>query len=370
MSPLFSSFSLGDLELKNRIVMPALTRRRCDPADGIPNDLLLEYYLQRASAGLIITETTAISRQGNPWSGTACLYDNAHAAGWRRITDALHDVGTPVFVQLAHGGRACDAAFTGMPLLAPSALPMMEYDQTATQLQVKTTPQAMDEDLIRAVIAEFMHAARLAAAAGFDGIELQGGNGYLIDQFLRSESNHRSDAYGGSIENRCRFCLEVVDAILEIWPAHRVGIKLTPVGRFNYMCDEDPKATFSHLLARLDERGLGFVQIPEAENIFGPPLFVDQRAQVEHCARTFRPLFRGGYVANQGLSPEMGARMVEVGEADLIAFGKLWITNPDLVCRLRNGWELHRQIDYGLIFSGGRKGYTDFPRHPSNTVPA
>jgi N-ethylmaleimide reductase len=355
-SLLFQPLRLGDLELPNRVVMAPLTRNRAEHGGAdVASELAATYYSQRASAGLIVSEGTQISRQGQGYVWTPGLYNEAQVAGWRRATDAVHAAGGRIFAQIWHVGRISHVSLQpggGAPV-APSPIRAKTRTFLETGFAEVSEPRALSIAEIAGVAADFGAAAANAKRAGFDGVELHGANGYLIDQFLRDATNQRSDSYGGSVENRARFALEAVDAVLKVWPAGRVGIRLAPVSPANDIADSNPEAIFGHLVARLSERRLGYIHIVEGAT--GGDRNI---APFDYLA--LRRAFSGAYIANNGYTRELAIETLAQGRADLIAFGKPFVSNPDLVERLRRDAPLaapERETFYG----GGAKGYTDYP---------
>jgi len=356
---LFQPFSLGDLTLPNRIVMAPLTRARAG-AYRIPNPLMAEYYTQRSSAGLLISEATTISEQANGWVESPGIYTNSMTDGWRTIVDAIHQKGGRIFLQLWHMGRASHSSFhNGRLAVAPSAIKINgDYIHTPQGKQPYEVPRALETDEVTGVVNDYRTAAARAKQAGFDGVEIHGANGYLIDQFLQSKSNHRTDDYGGSVENRTRFLLEVVDAVASVWPANRVGVRLSPNGTYNDMGSPDFREQFTHAATELDRRGLAYLHVVNGlafgfHNLGEPMTLGD-----------FRKVFHGPLMGNCGYTQETAAEAITSGDADLIAFGRPFISNPDLVERFRHGWPLAQTADMADWYSPtGARGYTDFPSY-------
>jgi N-ethylmaleimide reductase len=352
---MFQPFRLGDLELPNRIVMAPLTRNRATPGTDAANDLTAAYYRQRAGAGLIVSEASQISRQGQGYIWTPGLYSEAQVEGWKKATRAVHDAGGRIFVQMWHVGRVSHTSLqpNGGAPVAPSAIRAKTRTFIETGFADVSEPRALAAAEIAGIVEDYAHAAANAKRAGFDGVEIHAANGYLIDQFLRDGSNKREDSYGGAIENRARFALEVVDAILKVWPAARVGIRLAPVSPANDVADSNPTALFGYLVQRLSERRLAYIHIVEGatqgERDFAP---FDYGA--------LRRSFSGAYIANNGYTRELAIETLGEGRADLVAFGRPFISNPDLVERLRLGAAL-APLDRATLFGGGTHGYTDYP---------
>ena len=352
---LFSSYRLRDIPLDNRLVMSPMTRSRA--VDGnVPNPLARTYYAQRASAGLIITEATQVSPQGVGYIRTPGLHSAEQVAGWKAVTDAVHRVGGTIFAQLWHVGRISHPDFHGGELpVAPSAIAADGEVFTARGKTKMVTPRALETEEIPSVIAQFKNAAENAKAAGFDGVELHGANGYLLDQFLRDGTNRRTDAYGGSIQNRARFPIEVAEAVIGVWDASRVGYKISPNSSFNSMSDSDPIRTFSYLATELDHLRLGYLHVSEA--IAGP---MAAPAEIARAQPVLRKMFNGTVIANGGYDARSGNAAIAHGEADLIAFGVPFLANPDLPLRYLKGAPLNTP-DFATFYAGEEKGYVDYP---------
>jgi len=356
---LLEPFACGDLTLPNRVVMAPLTRGRAG-GERIPNSLMAEYYVQRASAGLIVSEATTISAQANGWLESPGIYTAAMEAGWRTVTDAVHAAGGRMFLQLWHMGRASHSDFQGGNLPVSASAVRIEGDGIHTPLGKKPyeTPRALDTWEIAGVVADYRQAAARARNAGFDGVEIHAANGYLIDQFLQSKTNLRTDDYGGSIEKRTRFLREVVEAVTAEWPAGRVGVRISPNGAFNDMGSPNFREQFTSVAATLDRYGLGYLHVVDGlafgfHELGSPMTLAD-----------FRQVFHGPLMGNCGYSLETAEQAIQAGHADLIAFGRPFISNPDLVERFRNGWRLAEPADTTAWYSPtGAAGYTDFPAH-------
>ena len=356
---LLQPFRLGDLALPNRVVMAPLTRGRAGQ-ERIPNALLATYYVQRATAGLIIAEATTISEQANGWLESPGIYTDAMEAGWKTVTSAVHAAGGRIFLQLWHMGRASHSDFHGgRPPVSASAVPIAG-DGIHTPLGKKPyeTPRPLETWEIAGVVADYRRAAARARSAGFDGVEIHSANGYLIDQFLQSKTNLRTDDYGGSIEKRSRLLREVVEAVAAEWPAGRVGVRISPNGVFNDMGSPNFREQFSYVASMLDRHGLAYLHVVDGL-AFGFHKLGEPMTLVE-----FRKVFHGPLVANCGYSQESAERTIAEGLADLVAFGRPYITNPDLVERFRHGWPLAAPADMADWYAPtGAKGYTDFPAH-------
>lgn len=362
MSSLFDPLDVGDLTLKNRLIMAPLTRMRSQQPGNVPWELNAEYYAQRASAGLIISEATQIAPLGQGYPGTPGIHADEQVAGWRQVTDAVHRADGLIFLQLWHVGRISHSSFhpdEGLPV-APSAVkPSGEVLIADWTMAPYETPRALETVEIPEVIAEYAAAARRAKEAGFDGVEVHGANGYLLDQFLQDGSNRRTDAYGGSIENRARLLLEVVDAAVGVWGRERVGVRLSPYGTFNDVHDSDPVALFTHVLERLSDRGIAYVHMiePRATSAGGGDAILEG---APCTSEIFRPLFDGAFISAGGYDRERALEVVASGRADAIAFGRAFIANPDLPERLQKNTPLN-PYDRSTFYGGHARGYTDYP---------
>lgn len=357
---LLSSYDLHGLPLRNRVVMAPLTRARAGK-ERVPNELMREYYAQRASAGLIIAEATVVSEQGCGWVDSPGIYNDAQEEGWKPIVDGLHVFGTPIFLQLWHCGRASHSSFHGgAPAVSASAVKINgDYLHTPEGKQPYETPRALETEEVMAVVEDYRRAAERAKAAGFDGVEIHAANGYLIDQFLQSKTNQRTDQYGGSVENRFRFLREITEAVLTVWPADRVGVRLSPNGNFNDMGSPDFRETFTYAASELNAFGLSYLHVVDGLAFgfheLGEPMTLPE----------FRAVFSGPLMGNCGYTQETAEAAIAGGDADLIAFGRPFLSNPDLVERFANGWELNPPADVTVWSAPGPEGYTDFPFHPS-----
>lgn len=351
-SPLFESLDIGDLKLKNRMVMAPLTRNRAGEGN-VPQDLNKLYYTQRASAGLIITEASQISPYAVGYPATPGIHSAEQVAGWKNITNAMHAKGGLMFIQLWHVGRISHPSMlpdNALPV-APSAIQPHGEAITYEGMQPFVTPRALELDEIPGVIADYVKAAENAKAAGFDGIEIHAANGYLLDQFLRDGSNTRTDAYGGSIENRMRLLDEVVSAVKDIWPSNRIGVRLSPENQFNDIRDSQPQTTFNAVVDMLSKHDLAYLHVLEGD-ISNTEQHVDYVALRKH--------FSGFYMANNGYTQDLAEQSLQAGHADLIAFGQLFLANPDLVERFARGSTLN-EPDKTTFYGGDAKGYTDYP---------
>jgi len=354
-SVLFSPFQLGDLHLRNRIVMAPLTRNRATKGADAPNDLNARYYRQRATAGLIVSEATQISQQGQGYIWTPGIYSEAQVAGWTKVTEAVHSRGGLIFIQLWHVGRISHVSLQpgGAKPVAPSAIAAKTKTFIESGFADVSEPRALELDEIPGIVADYRKAAENAKRAGFDGIEIHGANGYLIDQFLKDGANKRTDAYGGPIENRIRFALEVTDAILTVWDKGRVGIRLSPVSPANDAVDSAPDKVFGALVEALDARKIGYIHVIEGAT--GGP-----RDYAPFDFAALRRAFSGAYIANNGYTRELAVEVLSQNRADLIAFGTPFIANPDLVERLRLNAPLNAP-NRDTFYGGAEEGYTDYP---------
>lgn len=352
---LFQPTTMGNYPLKNRIVMAPMTRGRAGES-RVPNDLMAEHYYQRSGAGLLITEATVISRQGIGWIDSPGIYTDEMVEGWRRVTEKLKDTGTPIFLQLWHCGRASHSDFHDGALPVSASAVRLDGDAIRTPLGKKPyeTPRALAEDEIAAVVNDYRNAARNAREAGFSGVEVHGANGYLINQFLDGRSNLRQDRYGGSLENRFRFFREVLEAVLEIWPAEKVGARISPNGVFNDMGCDDFRELFLYVAAEIATLNLGYLHVMD-----GLAFGFHGRGEPMSLAE-FRPVFKGTIIGNCGYTQEAAETRIAEGNADLIAFGRPFITNPDLVERFAHGWPLNPAEDMSLWYTPGPEGYTDY----------
>ncbi len=351
---LLSPVKLGPYELRNRLVMAPMTRNRAGRGN-VPQALNARYYAQRASAGLITTEATQVSPQGVGYPNTPGIHSAEQVRGWGLVTDAVHARGGRIFLQLWHVGRISHPSLQpgGALPVAPSAIRPEGEAYTYEGMQLFVTPRALETDEIPGVIAQFRTGAELATEAGFDGVEIHAANGYLIDQFLRDGTNRRTDAHGGSVENRARFLLEVVDAVAKVWGAKRVGVRLSPNSLFNNMYDSDPERTFGYVAERLGRLGLAYlhvVEVDESEKTTGQTVDF----------RRLRDAFGGTYIANGGFDYERARTSLAHGDADLISFARLFLANPDLPERFAKNAPLNTPDDT-TFYGGDDKGYTDYP---------
>lgn len=353
---LFTPLAVGDLVLKNRIVMAPLTRNRARHSDDAPYDIHAEYYAQRAGAGLIVTEGTQISPEGKGYAFTPGIYSPSQIAGWKAVTDAVHAKGGLIAAQIWHVGRISHTSLQedGRAPVAPSAIGAGSKTFDGSDFVDTSVPRALELSEIPRVVADYRQAAQNAKDAGFDAVEIHAANGYLIDQFLRDTSNQRTDAYGGSVENRVRLLKEVVAAVTDVVGAGRVGVRLSPFSNANNVgIDSDTVTTFSAAIDVLNDAGIAFLHMVEGQT--GGP-----RDWPAGALEALRIRFKGVYMANNGYDRAAAITAVADGKADLVAFGKLYISNPDLAERLAADAPLNPLPTSGL-YGGGREGYTDYP---------
>jgi N-ethylmaleimide reductase len=354
VQPLLQPITVGDLKLKNRVAMAPMTRNRA--GEGlVPTDLNAEYYAQRASSGLIISEATQVHPLGVGYPLTPGIHTAAQVAGWKKVTDAVHAKGGKIFLQLWHVGRVSHPSFHNGDLpIAPSAIDPKIDIYTYTGLQKSVAPRAIELSEIPELIAQFRQGAALAKDAGFDGVEVHGANGYVINQFLEDISNQRTDAYGGSVENRARLLFEVLDAVKEVWPENRISVRLSPSGIFNTMGDSNPKALYSHVIERLNHYQLAFL------HLMRPMVPIDGFPHLEKDpVATFGPLYQGTLMANAGYTRDEANEAIASGKVHLVSFGQAFLANPDLPQRFELGAPLNA-ADPSTFYGGDAKGYTDY----------
>jgi N-ethylmaleimide reductase len=353
---IFSKYKFGDLELSNRMVMAPMTRCRAIE-ENVPNPLAVTYYTQRASAGLIITEGSQVSPHGVGYVNTPGIYSPLQVAGWKKVTEAVHKVGGKIFLQLWHVGRVSHPDFLGGELpVAPSALPVEGEVHTPQGKKKFVTPRALELDEISGIIEQFRKGAQNAKASGFDGVEIHGANGYLLDQFLRDGSNMRNDTYGGSLKNRLRLPLEVTEAVTGVWGVDRVGYRISPHFSLYSMSDTNPRQTFSHFAKELNNIGIGYIHM--VEPVGGR---MGATAPDAKLAPIIQDIFEGTLILNGGYDSSSGNEAIEKGEADLISFGVLFLANPDLPERFRKNAPLNSP-DIATFYGGEEKGYIDYPK--------
>ncbi|MDN3648041.1 alkene reductase [Reinekea marina] len=349
MSNLFQPLNVGDYTLKNRIIMAPLTRSRANNPGRIPNELMVKYYRQRASAGMILTEATSVTPMGVGYPDTPGIWTNEQTEGWKPITQAVHEQGGNIFMQLWHVGRISDPCYLGGELpVAPSAIAAPGHVSHVRPLKDLVTPRALSIEEIKNLQNIYRQAAENAKEAGFDGVELHAANGYLFDQFMHESSNKRTDEYGGSIENRVRLLLEIVDVLIEVWGAGKVGVHLAPASDGAGLEDSDPQALFSYVAKQLSTRNIAFIFARE-----------DTREE-NTVGKLVRENFDGVYIANQQLTKETGEQLLKAGRADAVAYGELFIANPDLVERFKEDAQLNTP-NRATYYFNEEVGYTDYP---------
>lgn len=361
MPTLFDKTNFGSIELANRVVMAPLTRMRSSQPGDVPNALMAKYYAQRASAGLIISEASQISQQGQGYPGTPGIYSPEQTEGWKLVTNAVHNAGGKIALQLWHVGRISHTSHQpgGALPVGPSAIKAEGGTFSADWKPVGfETPRALETAEISGIVEDFRRAAVNARDAGFDGVEVHGANGYLLDQFLQDGSNQRTDQYGGSIENRARLLLEVIDAVITVWGRERVGVRLSPYGTFNDMRDSDPVKLFTYILEQLSQRGIAYVHViePRSSGAGGGDAVVQN---MPDTAQLFRAAFKGAFLSAGGYNAENAKEVVAAGLADAVAFGRFFISNPDLPRKIKEGVPF-TAYDRGTFYGGSEKGYTDY----------
>jgi len=360
-TPLFSPLTVGALTLPHRVLMAPLTRARAGQPGDVPGPMNAEYYAQRAGAGLIISEATQVSPQGKGYAFTPGIHSEAQIAGWRQVTEAVHTAGGRIHLQLWHVGRISRPELQpggGLPV-APSAIRPQgakTFISADSGMVDVLEPRALGAGELPDIVEQFRQGARNAKAAGFDGVEIHAANGYLLDQFLRSHSNRRTDAYGGSVDNRLRLPLEVTEAVLEVWGRERTGIRVSPTGSFNDMSDADPETTFGRFAERLGDLGLAYIEV--VEDSFQGNLADGRPEPVIDAIRT---AFDGVYIANGNYDADEAATRIAAGRCDAVSFGRPFIANPDLPERYRRGAPLN-DWDASTFYGGDEHGYTDYPR--------
>lgn len=358
---LFTPYALGDLQLKNRIVMAPLTRTRAENQGKVPNGLMSEYYRQRAGAGLIITEGTFVSEQGQGWYGAPGIYNAEQAAGWKHVTDAVHSSGGLIFVQLWHQGSVSHRSLhNGRSPLGPSPVDPGQLIHVKGGKIPSETPRAMELDDIKQSVTDFRHAAQVARDAGFDGVQIQGGFVYLFQQFLHEATNRRTDAYGGALENRARLLFEALEAVLDVWPSQRVGVKAGPMMNEHgaFRATDETLRTSEYVYRRMASYKLSHMFLMrQMADLTGTPIeHMSGDAVVHH----FRRLYKGTLILNAGISAQHAAHLIAEGAGDLVAFGRDYIANPDLAERIRRDAPLNEpRPEY--FYGSSATGYTDYP---------
>jgi N-ethylmaleimide reductase len=353
---LFTPLKVGAIEAKNRIVMAPLTRSRADNDTDEVGDLHVEYYAQRAGAGIIITEAAQISPEGKGYIKTPGIYTEGQVAAWKKVTDAVHKAGGKIVIQLWHVGRIShvDIQPNGQKPVAPSAIAADMKTFTGEGMVPTSEPRALGIEEMPRIVADYVHATKMAKKAGFDGVEVHGANGYLLDQFMKTKSNKRDDAYGGSVENRARLLLEVLEGVTQAWDGAHVGLRLSPFSPANDIADENPQETFEYVIRELNKFGLAYLHMVEGST--GQSRDIKEGEDFAEL----RKLFDGVYMANNLYDRDMAVSAVEEGKADLVAFGRPYIANPDLAKRLERNAPLN-DGDTKTFYAGGKEGYTDYP---------
>jgi len=355
---LLKEYIMGDIKLRNRVVMAPMTRSRANNTENAPTDLMAKYYEQRASAGLIITEGSQISKRAVGYINTPGIYSTAQVEGWKKVTKAVYDKGGKIFLQLWHVGRMSHPDFHNGELpLAPSAMNPNEKSYTPKGFKDSVTPKAMTINDIKQTVQDFRQGAKNAMDAGFDGVEIHASNGYLLHQFFNRTSNIRTDDYGGSIENRAVILFEVIDEIKKVMPENHIGVRLNPSlhGAFGMTLDEETIPTFDYIVEQLNDYNLAYVHLSE------PFTDVTNVPYAEpNIAKRYRPKYKGALIINNNFDQEKGNKVIEEGLADLVAFGKLFISNPDLPKRFELNDKLAKW-DEQTFYTPGEKGYTDYP---------
>lgn len=348
MSILFQPLKVGSLTLPNRIIMAPLTRARAVGPGRVPNDLMSLYYGQRASAGLILSEATSVDPMGVGYANTPGIWSEEQVAGWKKITKTVHDKGGRIFLQLWHVGRISDPMFlNGETPVAPSAIQPSGNVSLVRPHKPYVTPRALETGEISKIVEAYRKGAENAKLAGFDGVEIHGANGYLLDQFLQDGTNKRTDQYGGSIENRARLMLEVTDAAISVWGPDRVGVHLAPRGDSHDMKDSNPAGTFTYLVEELGKRKIAFIFAREYQ---GP----------DSLGPILKKAFGGIYIANEKFTKESAEKIIESGVADAVSFGVPFISNPDLPRRFKENLPLN-ETNFNTVYAEGALGYTDYP---------
>ena len=356
---LLKPIKMGDMELKNRVIMAPMTRNRANNEHNAPTDLHAEYYKQRASAGLIISEGAQISYQARGYINTAGIHLPEQIEGWKKVTDAVHEENGKIFVQLWHVGRISHPDFhNGEKPVAPSAINANAQCFTEEGFKDTVEPRAMTTEEVKETVQDFKRAAKNAVDAGFDGIEIHSSNGYLLHQFFNKSSNQRTDEYGGSIENRARILFEILNAVKVFMPENKIGVRLNPSlhGIFGMEADEETIPTFEYIVKKLNDYDLAYLHLSEPFNDVSEKDFL-----VSNIAEHFRPLYKGNLMINAGFDQDSGNKVIEEGHADMVAFGKLFISNPDLPVRFEKNAKM-QDWDQDTFYAIGKEGYTDYPK--------
>jgi N-ethylmaleimide reductase len=358
--PLFQPYHLGQLALPNRVLMSPLTRSRSSQPGDIPNDMNARYYQQRASAGLIFSEATQVSPQGKGYAFTPGIHSQEQIEGWKKVTGAVHMAGGRIHMQLWHVGRIShpDLQPNGEKPVAPSAIKpegARTFISADSGMVDIPEPRALETSEMTDIVEQFRQGALNAKEAGFDGVEVHGANGYLLDQFIKSGSNHRTDEYGGSVENRLRLPLMVVEAVIDVWGKDKVGIRVSPTGSFNAMDDDNPVETFGTFARHLNDLGIAYIEVVE-DSFQGN----HANGRPEEVIDAIRAGFKGTYIGNGAYTADEARKRISEGRCDLVSFGRLFIANPDLPERFRQNAPLN-EWDESTFYGGGEKGYTDYP---------
>lgn len=356
---LLKPIEIGDLKLKNRVIMAPMTRNRADNEYEAATDLHAEYYSQRADAGLIISEGSQVSQEAKGYINVANIYTQKQVEGWQKVTKAVHDEGGKIFIQLWHVGRISHPDHhDGDKPLAPSAINPEAQSFTSEGFKDTVTPEAMSTEKVKETVQDFKRAAKNAVDAGFDGIEIHSSNGYLFHQFFNQSSNKREDRYGGSRENRARFLFEVLDAVKVFWPENRIGVRLNPSAHniFGMEADEETIPTFEYIVKKINDYDLAYLHLSEPFNDVSDIDFL-----VDNIAEHFRPLYKGNLMINAGFDQDSGNQVIDEGHADMVAYAKLFISNPDLPTRFEKNAEL-ADWDEDTFYVAGKEGYTDYPK--------
>ena len=363
MPTIFDNLKLGNLTLPNRIIMAPLTRMRSKQPGNIPWELNATYYAQRASAGFILTEATQVSQQGQGYPGTPGIHSKEQVQGWKLVTDAVHKNGGHIFIQLWHVGRISHSSHqpnNGLPV-APSAIAAKNSGTFTADWKPTPilTPRALEASELPGIIQDYVNAAKNAKDAGFDGVEVHMANGYLLDEFLQDGSNKRTDEFGGSIQNRVKFPMQVLDAVINVFGKDRVGVRLSPYGTFNDMSDSNPIELFTHVIDQLNQRQIAFLDMiePRATSAGGGD---DVNENAPSTTKLFRKKFKGIFISAGGYKTEDAKKAIETGEVDAVAFGRIFIANPDLPKRIKTNAALN-PYDRSTFYGGNEKGYTDYP---------
>ena len=362
---LLESYQLGDITLKNRVIMAPMTRSRADNPENAPTDMHVEYYRQRAGAGLIISEGSQVSKRAVGYVNTPGIHTPEQVAGWKKVTEAVHAEDGKIFMQLWHVGRISHPKFhEGDKPLAPSAINPNEKVYTPEGFEETTEPKAMTIQEIQETVQEFKQAAQMAKDAGFDGVEIHSSNGYLIHQFFNKNANQRTDDYGGNIQNRARFFFEILEAISEVWPENKIGCRFNPSLHkvFGITASEESIPTFDYIVEKLNAYDLAYVHLSEPFSDVSDIPYLETE-----IAKHYRKIYKGTLMINNGFDRESGNKVINEGNADLVAYGKWYISNPDLVKRFENKWPL-AEFDQDTFYTTGKEGYTDYPTYKEEKV--